>query len=77
MIHTEYTLLAEYRDGRKEELLNRKGRPWAREEMAAQSGEKYVTAAAGLQSLSIIVRRFAPDGRCYDLQRKWIYTDSA
>lgn len=77
MIHTEYTLLAEYRGGRKEELLNRKGRPWAREEMAAQSGEKYVTAAAGLQSLSIIVRRFAPDGRCYDLQRKWIYTASA
>lgn len=77
MIHTEYTLLAEYRGGRKEELLNRKGRPWAREEMAAQSGEKYVAAAAGLQSLSIIVRRFAPDGRCYDLQRKWIYTASA
>lgn len=77
MIHTEYTLLAEYRGGRKEELLNRKGRPWAREEMAAQSGEKYVTAVAGLQSLSIIVRRFAPDGRCYDLQRKWIYTASA
>lgn len=74
MIRTEYTLLAEYRGGRKEELLNRKGRPWAREEMAAQSGEKYVAAAAGLQSLSIIVRRFAPDGRCYDLQRKWIYT---
>lgn len=77
MIHTEYTLLAEYRGGRKEELLNRKGRPWTREEMAAQSGEKYVAAAAGLQSLSIIVRRFAPDGRCYDLQRKWIYTASA
>lgn len=77
MIRTEYTLLAEYRGGRKEELLNRKGRPWAREEMAAQSGEKYVAAAAGLQSLSIIVRRFAPDGRCYDLQRKWIYTASA
>lgn len=77
MIRTEYTLLAEYRGGRKEELLNRKGRPWAREEMAAQSGEKYVTAAAGLQSLSIIVRHFAPDGRCYDLQRKWIYTASA
>lgn len=77
MIHTEYTLLAEYRGGRKEELLNRKGRPWAREEMAAQSGEKYVAAAAGLQSLSIIVRRFAPNGRCYDLQRKWIYTASA
>lgn len=77
MICTEYTLLAEYRGGRKEELLNRKGRPWAREEMAAQSGEKYVTAAAGLQSLSIIVRRFTPDGRCYDLQRKWIYTASA
>ena len=77
MIRTEYTLLAEYRGGRKEELLNRKGRPWAREEMAAQSGEKYVTAGVGLQSLSIIVRRFAPDGRCYDLQRKWIYTASA
>lgn len=77
MIHTEYTLLAEYRGGRKEELLNRKGRPWAREEMAAQSGEKYIAAAAGLQTLSIIVRRFAPDGRCYDLQRKWIYTASA
>lgn len=77
MIRTEYTLLAEYRGGRKEELLNRKGRPWAREEMAAQSGEKYIAAAAGLQSLSIIVRRFAPDGRCYDLQRKWVYTASA
>lgn len=77
MIRTEYTLLAEYRDRPPREILNRKGRPWAREEMAAQSGEKYVTAGAGLQTLSIIVRRFAPDGRCYDLQRKWIYTASA
>lgn len=74
MIRTEYTLLAEYRGGRKEELLNRKGRPWAQDWGAKRYGEKYVAAVAGLQSLSIIVRRFAPDGRCYDLQRKWIYT---
>ena len=77
MIRTEYTLLAEYRGGRKEELLNRKGRPWARDWGAALSAERYVKAAAGLQSLSIIVRRFTPDGRCYDLQRKWVYTASA
>lgn len=77
MIRTEYTLLAEYRDRPPREILNRKGRPWAQDWGAKRYGEKYVAAVAGLQSLSIIVRRFAPDGRCYDLQRKWVYTASA
>lgn len=77
MIRTEYTLLAEYRDRPPREILNRKGRPWAQDWGAKRYGEKYVTAVAGLQSLSIIVRRFAPDGRCYDLQKKWVYTASA